>query len=354
MHFFQYSDFDLNANATSGFIDDSLELINPVTFVQTDGPTILSETVVTPTPDFHEVNIFPTIRTELDDLGPDILNSTKSGPLLGEDGEWAFQWDFDIEGVREAPGTFTIIKCKRIGTIAGGITGNPGCEPIVDDGPIDNGGGGHEPPTIGMNYAGNNQIVTNGICIDAQCWTVTQDFHVDFELVEMLSGEHTISNTIYCSKGVDTCNHISLSAEPYFTDINSAIWKVSVDKDLSGVITVTKDDPDGYLGDTTCTAQILSEKYWATSCTIDFKLATPGGMMLGVQVWDTYGGVRNFYFNDGIEIIDTYGYPSVDTEFESSLDVPRLCLVDNPDKRISCAFAKKVQIEIERAEKLLS
>ncbi len=63
--------------------------------------------------------------------------------------------------------------------------------------------------------------------------------------------------------------------------------------------------------------------------------------------------LRNFYFNDGIEIIDTFGYPSVDTEFEQSLDVPRLCLVDNPDKRISCAFAKKMQLEIERAEKLL-
>ncbi len=117
---------------------------------------------------------------------------------------------------------------------------------------------------------------------------------------------------------------------------------------------MTKDDPDGYLGDVDCSAQILSEKYWATSCTIDFLLSTPGGMMLGIQVWDTYGGVRNFYFNDGIEIIDTYGYPSVDTEFEQSLDVPRLCLVDNPDKRISCAFAKKVQLEIERAEKLLA
>ena len=78
------------------------------------------------------------------------------------------------------------------------------------------------------------------------------------------------------------------------------------------------------------------------------------GMMLGVQVWDSYKGVRNFYFNDGIEIIDTFGYPSVDTEFESSIDVPRLCLVDNPDKRTSCAFAEKMQLEIERAEKLLT
>jgi len=218
------------------------------------------------------------------------------------------------------------------------------------------GGGGsssHEPPTIGKNLAGDQQMVTNGICIDAQCWTVTQNFHVDFELVEMLTSPHTISNTIYCNFGVDKCNHITLSAGPYQEDINAAIWKVSVDKNFLGELTVTVDDPDGYLGDTTCTAQIIEEKYWGTSCTIDFKKPMPG-MMLGVQVWDTYKGVRNFYFNDGIEIIDTYGYPYVDTEFEPSLDVPRLCLVDNPDKRISCAFAEKVQLEIERAEKLLT
>jgi len=354
IHFFQYSDFDLDTTSpiplSGEELDDSLELINPVTFVQIDGPTTLSETVVTPTPDFHEVNTFPTIRDKLDSDGLNTtLDSSKSGPLLGVDGEWAFQWD-----IPTTDSTLTIVKCKRIGTIAGGITGNPGCEPVVDDGPVDNGGSGHEPPTIGMNLRGNNQVVpAKGIGIDGQFWTVTQDFHVDFELVEMLSSEHTISNTIFCSKGVNTCNHITLSAEPYFSDINSAIWKVSADKNDEGVLTVTKDDPDGYLGDTTCTSQVQAEKYWFTSCTIDFLKPMPG-MMLGIQVWDTYGGVRNFYFNDGIEIIDTYGYPSVDTEFESSIDVPRLCLADNPDKRISCAFAKKVQIEIERAEKLLS
>jgi len=176
---------------------------------------------------------------------------------------------------------------------------------------------------------------------------------VDFELVEMLTSPHTISNTIYCANGVDKCNHITLSAGPYQEDINAAIWKVSIDKNFLGELTITVDDPDSYLGVTTCTSQIIEEKYWGTSCTIDFKKPTPG-MMLGVQVWDSYKGVRNFYFNDGIEIIDTFGYPSVDTEFEQSLDVPRLCLSDNPDKRISCAFAEKVQLEIERAEKLLA
>ncbi len=76
-------------------------------------------------------------------------------------------------------------------------------------------------------------------------------------------------------------------------------------------------------------------------------------IMLGVELQDTYKANRYWFFNDGIEIVDTFGYPSVDTEFEPAVDVPKLCLVDNPDKRISCAFAEKMQLELERAEKLL-
>jgi len=219
------------------------------------------------------------------------------------------------------------------------------------------GGGPNEPPTIGKNRAGTNQVVENGICIDANCWTVTENFHVDFELVQLFTSEHTISNTIYCANGVDKCKSIILTAGPYHKDsknLDEAIWKVTVDRDFEDKLTVTVDDPDDHLGDVTCTAQIIDEKYWGTSCTIDFLLATPGGFMLGIELQDSYGANRYWYFNDGIEIIDTYGYPSVDTEFEQSLDVPRLCLSDNPDKRTSCAFAKKMQLEIERAERLLA
>jgi len=351
IHFFQYSDFDLGG-VGKDFTDDTVVILGESTNValQTDvtGSTFLSETVVDKPPDHSEVGLFADLLIRLNNGDPTTLDDS-TGPIDG-DVIWAFQWDIDFETIE----TFTIGKCKRIGPLSTGITGNIGCEPIAA---LGKGADGHEPPTIGMNLRGNYQIVENGICIDAQCWTVTENFHVDFELVQLFTSEHTISNTIYCSRGVDTCNHITLSAGPYHENtrnFDEALWKVSVDKNLLGELTVTKDDPDGYLGVTTCTAQITLEERWFTSCTIDFKLPTPGGFMLGVQVQDNYKGVRNWFFNDGIEIIDTFGYPSVDTEFESSLDVPRLCLSDDPDKRTSCAFAKKVQLEIERAEKLLT
>jgi len=368
--FFQYTDLELAGVDQPEVLDDTVEILgvdSNLAFQSDAGSSALSETVVSPIPDRHEVSFFGVeapfnLLIKLNDGDATDLNN-ENGPISGDDIIWAFQWDFELAGpffdeqTKELVEgeTVQILKCKRIGPLVTGITGSilP-CEPLFTG---TNPASGHEPPTIGMNLRGNYQIVENGICIDAKCWTVTENFHVDFELVELFTSEHTISNTIYCSRGVDTCNHITLSAGPYHENtrnFDEALWNVSVDKNLLGELTVTKDDPDGYLGVTTCTAQITLEERWFTSCTIDFKLPTPGGFMLGVQVQDNYKGVRNWFFNDGIEIIDTYGYPSVDTEFESSLDVPRLCLSDDPNKRTSCAFAKKVQLEIERAEKLLT
>jgi len=336
--FFQETDFDLAGNFGLGTgSDDTSVQIGPTFAQQEDstpefGPPMRGTVSVDPPADGVMAGIFNDVIAAI--TGDGKLDGT-TGPITGEaDFVFGFSWDFDLTTTE----FFTIEKTKRLESFA----------------VPSNGGGEHEPPTIGKNLAGDQQMVpAKGIGIDGQFWTVTENFHEDFELVQMLTSEHTISNTIYCSKGVDTCNHITLSAEPYGTDINSALWKVSLDKDFLGVLTVTVDDPDSYLGVTTCTSQVQAGKYWFTSCTIDFKKPMPG-MMLGVQVWDIYGGVRNFYFNDGIEIIDTFGYPYVDTEFESSLDVPRLCLSDDPDKRTSCAFTEKMQLEIERAEKLLA
>ncbi len=64
-------------------------------------------------------------------------------------------------------------------------------------------------------------------------------------------------------------------------------------------------------------------------------------------------GQSTFWFNEGVEFIDSDAYPSIETEFENPLEIDSLCLNEDPDYRYSCAFAKKLQLEIERAEKLL-
>jgi len=214
------------------------------------------------------------------------------------------------------------------------------------------GGGGdnHEPPTIGLTSDGVLQVVEDGICIDAKCWTVTEPFHQDFDLVEMLSGTHTISNTIYCVDGVASCTHLSLAVAPYNSDINSAFWRISIDKNSDDSWSLTEEfDPDDFIGDITWTTQIIDNRFLGTSVTIDFKKPMDGNMLI-VQPWDSERGSSNFLFNDGIAVLDSYAYPTIESEYEEQLIVQKLCLYEDPNHRTTCAFAKKVDMEIEKAE----
>lgn len=107
-HFFQYSNFDLGSN--SG--DDTVWFdIGGYRVLQTSPDAIVSETVVTSSPQRHEAGLLglsPTTLDKLEDAVPSILNN-ESGPLTG-DATWAFQWDFTLN----KGGTFLISKDKLI------------------------------------------------------------------------------------------------------------------------------------------------------------------------------------------------------------------------------------------------
>jgi len=260
------------------------------------------------------------------------------------------------KGVRFDDGTLGSPGVNSLVRICGEFVPPPPPPPTPS--PTKDGADFHEPPTIGMSSDGVRQVVENGICIDFKCWTVTETFYQDFDLVEMLSGRHTISNTIYCVNGVDSCNHLSLAVSPYNSDINSAFWRISIDKNLDDIWSLTEEfDPDDYIGDITWTTQIIENKYLGTSVTIDFKKPMDGNMLI-IQPWDYERGVSNFLFNDGIAVLDSYAYPTIEIEYEEQLIVQKLCLNESPDHRTTCAFAKKVDMEIKKAEmihdKLLS
>jgi hypothetical protein len=89
---FQYSDFDLGGNPSG----DALTFVNSNTVRQFDtvGGLALSETVVTPTPDHHEGDTFPTTRGRLDDNLITTLNDLPPiGTTITGDVTWAYQWD---------------------------------------------------------------------------------------------------------------------------------------------------------------------------------------------------------------------------------------------------------------------
>jgi len=222
------------------------------------------------------------------------------------------------------------------------------------------GGGNHEPPTIGMNYAGTNQIVTNGMGIDGQFRTVTQFYHEEMELIQMLTSPHTISNTIFCNEGVEECDYVGIAFTTKDFDFNDPVMKVEAQK-TDGEWVISWYDPQDFIqdpddaspGDITFSAQITGD-FLLTSFTINFKNKDTGQLVIGVQVRDVELGVRTFWFNEGVEFKDSDAYPSIETEFENPLEIDSLCLNEDPTYRYSCAFAKKVQLEIERAEKLLT
>ena len=211
----------------------------------------------------------------------------------------------------------------------------------------------HEPPTIGKNLSGDKQMVENGICIDKKCWNVTEGYHQEFKLLEMLTGTHTISLQIFCNQGVERCNYAAVGIMPIDSDFNSKIWKIAIKKDSNGEWKIITDDSQDYLGEITFTTQIIDEKYLGVSFTINFKNKSTEQMKLGVQLRDTKNGVRNFFFNEGVRFVDVDAYPHVETVFDPPLKIEPLCLKDEHMNRDTCGFGKIREYEIKRAEETL-
>jgi len=111
MHFFQYSDFDLNGTSAG----QSVILTpagHPFRANQVGAGLALNETVVTPAPDHWEANVFPTTRNKLDNNTD--LDTTLDGVTASfGDATWSFEWDFVL-----APGaSFLISKDKDMSPV---------------------------------------------------------------------------------------------------------------------------------------------------------------------------------------------------------------------------------------------
>jgi len=104
LHFFQYSDFDLNGNIGG----QTAKIISGQIAEQSGGGALLSETVVVPSPSRYEAALYAATYNSLTDGGPTTLNNVASaGP---GDATWAFQWDKILAG----GGTLIISKDKHL------------------------------------------------------------------------------------------------------------------------------------------------------------------------------------------------------------------------------------------------
>ena len=125
LHFFQYSNFDLNGTPAG----DTVSLINANTVRQSKTGALISETVTTPAANHYELGLTtdsPNTLTRLNSGSPITLldGATTRGP---GDATWAFQWDRSL-----APGaSLQISKDKNLaipepGTLALIATGFAG------------------------------------------------------------------------------------------------------------------------------------------------------------------------------------------------------------------------------------
>ncbi len=161
--------------------------------------------------------------------------------------------------------------------------------------------------------------------------------------------------------GWQSCNHVIVAFMGMDEWFPSTLMKVEAHKSFDGNWEITWDDPDDYIfdpsdavpGDITFVPQVIDDKILGPSFTIDFKNKDTGQLKLGIQTRDDRGGVSNTYFNEGVEFIDSDGYPSVDAVYEQPIEVEPLCFGQNNNDRISCAFAKIIDWTTVNAEETL-
>ena len=298
--------------------------------------------------------------TKLAELSPTVEDACAIS-RAPDTGEWfsVKQSTNELFKINIATGAVTIVG--SLGPVSSGIICGLVFEEVIFVSSKTSGSTGHEPPTIGKSLDGVRQVVASGMSVDGQTWTVTQGYHQEFELLQMLTSPHTISNVIHCSKGVQYCNYIAVGFMGLTDDFNNPVMTVSASKDHLGTWTIDWYDPNDFISDPDDAApvdivfvpQIIDNKLLGTSFTIDFKNKDTGQLKMGIQVRDSYLGVRNFYFNEGVEFIDADAYLAVESAYDNPIEVESLCFGQNNPDRNSCQFAKIKDWATENAEETL-
>jgi len=220
-------------------------------------------------------------------------------------------------------------------------------------------------PTLGVLRNGI-LVQTNGFCFDLFCLDVFEYFnHLPIQQVNSGS-THTISLTAYCPGGSNRCNFASVGAAPPGTDINSVDWNVMLKRTgNSNDWQVTKNDPNGMLGDVTGTVQVIDASRIQFTFNVQFitpaSIGTVDGnaeppednMILVTEIRNSKGGSGRNIFNEGVFVNDIYAYPQVDASYLPSVTVAPLCLNEDPTDRNTCAFELVRQWTIKQAEEKL-
>jgi len=216
-------------------------------------------------------------------------------------------------------------------------------------------------PTIALPY------VESGFCFDTLCLTVQEGAlvtHLDLQTIDSGS-THTISITVNCPMGFDRCNYIAIGASPPGTDMNSATWKIILQK-VGDEWQQTVINDNGEIGEVTSTVQqVNGGADTQASSTIEFVVPAllgtellleepaEGTQIINVEVRDNRGGYAMYIFNEGFLVDDIFAYPEIATSYEAVLEYEKLCINEDETDRYTCAFDLVKQWTIQQAEEKL-
>ena len=206
----------------------------------------------------------------------------------------------------------------------------------------------------------------NGFCMNQNCINVDGFFNHFPETIVPQGSTQTFSLLINCPRGVDTCNHATIEGVLPDSDFYDEQWGVTLDRQpRSDDWDMTVNNPYGEIGEVTTTVQEVGQSFLSVSYNIEFlipgSIGTPDGIrvphennrFLHVTVWDSNRGISNYIFNEGVYIDDIYAYPKVETSYDVPLEIEKLCLNENANKRYTCAFDKVREWTIKNGEKAL-
>ena len=206
----------------------------------------------------------------------------------------------------------------------------------------------------------------NGFCMNQNCINVDGFFNHFPETIVPQGSTQTFSLLINCPRGVNTCNHASIEGVLPDSDFYEEQWGVTLDRQpRSDTWETTINNPYGEIGEVTTTVQEVGQSFLAVSFNIEFlipgsigtadgiRVAHENNRFLHVTVWDSNRGISNYIFNEGIYVDDIYAYPKVEASYDAPLEIEKLCLNENTNKRYTCAFDKVREWAIKNAEKAL-
>src|SRR3990167_3467405 len=167
-----------------------------------------------------------------------------------------------------------------------------------------------EPPTLGVSQINFQRVVTDGFCYNGQC-VDAQSFYTPFPLITVKTGqENTVKVSVYDNEGAKAIRHIAIGfgiqQGTFFGDSNT---QMVLDIDHRGIQTVSKLDPNNAIKSFDITTNIRKDFVRTGNNVLEVTFTHTFGKPLdfnivSVYVWDYERNGWQYYFNDGVQVID--------------------------------------------------